>query len=299
MSASEDCASGFALPPRGFRSAEQSERGSFLDVRTFPEVPGQHRVQPRRSECHEAGVLRVVFGAFVGLLLSVAIPSPALAQSAGLVVGVVVSSTGEKIPGASVNLEGVGSTMTDPLGRFRFADVPPGNYRIVASRDGFSTENRYLVVLGGRRNEILITLAGSGPLVSPYAGGEVVVPIERRGAAILVQARVNDQVLGVFVVDTGATLTVISRQVAESVGIWAGAETPMISLRTAGGIVEAPLVQVQSLRVGDLEAREVRAVVLDIPGFPPQIAGLLGLSFLGRFKVSIDVENGRMILGPP
>ena len=239
------------------------------------------------------------FLSLVGLWLSLAMASPSLAQSAGLVVGVVVSSTGEKIPGASITLEGIGSTMTDPLGGFRFGNVSPGNYRIVASRDGFSTESRYLVVLAGRRNEIVITLAGSGPLVSPYTGGEIVVPIERRGTAILVRAQVNDQVPGVFVVDTGATLTVISRQVAESVGIWASAETPMISLRTAGGIIQAPLVQLQSVRVGEFEAREVKAVVLDIPGFPPQIAGLLGLSFLGRFKVSIDVENGRMILAPP
>ncbi len=243
--------------------------------------------------------MKGAFVSFVGLLLPLAMASPSLAQHAGLVVGVVLSSTGEKIPGASVTVEGVGSTMTDPLGRFRFGDVPPGNYRIVASREGFSTESRHLVVLGGRRNEIVITLAGSGPLVPPYEGGEVVVPIQHLGGAVLVRARVNDQLFGVFVVDTGATLCVISRRVAELVGISADAETPMISLGTAGGIIQAPLVQVQSIKVGELEAREVGAVVLDIPEFPPQIAGLLGLSFLGRFKVSIDVENGRMILAPP
>jgi clan AA aspartic protease (TIGR02281 family) len=214
-------------------------------------------------------------------------------------VGEVVSSGGERVPGASVTLEGIGSTTTDPLGRFRFGNVPAGNYRIVVSREGFSTESRHLLVLGGRRNEIPITLSGSGPLVSPYEAAEVIVPIERRGAAILVRARVNDQLSGFFVVDTGATLTAISRQAAESAGIWAGAETPMVSLQTAGGIIQAPLVQIQSVRVGEAEVKEVKAVVLDLPGFPPQIAGLLGLSFLGRFKVSIDVENGRMILGPP
>lgn len=225
--------------------------------------------------------------------------SPSLAEPGGLVMGMVVSSTGEKIPGASVTLEGIESTTTDALGRFRFGNVAPGNYRIVASREGFSTESRHLVVLGGRRNEIVITLAGSGPLASPYAGGEVIVPIDQLGGSVLVRARLNDQTPAVFIVDTGATLTLISRRVAESAGIWAGAETPMISLHTVGGAIEAPLVQVQSIRVGEAEAREVEAVVFDMPDFPPQIAGLLGLSFLARFRVSIDADNGRMILGPP
>jgi len=239
------------------------------------------------------------FVSFAGLLLSLALTPPGSAEPAGLVVGEVISSAGEKVPGASVILEGIGSTKTDVLGRFRFGDVPAGNYRIVASREGFSTESRHLFVIGGRRNEILITLSGSGPLPSPYEGADIVVPIERRGAAILVRARLNDQLSGVFMVDTGATFTAISLQVAESIGIRVDAETPKISLQTAGGIVEAPVVQIRSIKVGELEAQEVKAVVLDIPGFPPHMAGLLGLSFLGRFKVSIDVEAGRMILGRP
>lgn len=233
------------------------------------------------------------------LLLSASAVLPAAGQAAGLIVGQVVSAAGERVPGAAVTLEGFGSTVTDPLGRFRFSGVPAGSYRIVAARDGFSTESRHLFIVGGRRNEVIITLSGSGPLVSPYEGAEVVVPIERLGAAILVRALVNEQFPTAFIVDTGATLTAISREAAEAIGIRADSDTPTISLRTAGGIVQGVLVQVDSIRVGGAEATGVRAVVLDIPHFPRNVAGLLGLSFLGRFKVSIDIENGQMVLGPP
>ena len=234
----------------------------------------------------------------VCLLLAAAGP-PAEGQAAALVVGEVVSSAGERIPGAAVTLEGFGSTVTDPLGRFRFSSVPAGSYRIVAGREGFSTESRHLFIVGGRRNEVVIRLSGSGPLVSPYDGAEVVVPIERLGAAIMVRALVNEQFSTAFIVDTGATLTSISREAAEAIGIRADADTPTVSLRTAGGIVQGLLVQLESVNVGGAEAREVRAVVLDIPQLPRDVAGLLGLSFLGRFKVSIDVENGQMVLGQP
>jgi clan AA aspartic protease (TIGR02281 family) len=246
-----------------------------------------------------SGRVKRLLGTLVCLLLSAAAASSAEGQTAGLVVGEVVSVARERIPGAAVTLEGFGSTVTDPVGRFRFSGVPAGSYRIEVTREGFSTESRHLFVAGGRRNEVLITLSGSGPLIPSYEGEEVVIPIERMGAAILVRALVNDQFSAAFIVDTGATLTAISREAAEAIGIRADADTPTISLRTAGGIVQGMPVQVEAIRVGGAEAREVRAVVLDMPHFPRNVAGLLGLSFLGRFKVTIDVENGQMVLGRP
>lgn len=246
-----------------------------------------------------SGRVKRLLGTLVCLLLSAAAASSAEGQSAGLVVGEVVSVARERVPGAAVTLEGFGSTVTDPVGRFRFSGVPEGSYRIEVAREGFSTESRHVFVAGGRRNEVLITLSGSGPLIPSYEGEEVVIPIERMGAAILVRALVNDQFSAAFIVDTGATLTAISREAAEAIGIRVDADTPTISLRTAGGIVQGVLVQVEAIRVGGAEAREVRAVVLDMPHFPRNVAGLLGLSFLARFKVSIDVENGQMVLGRP
>lgn len=245
------------------------------------------------------GRVKRLLGPLVCLVLATAPPSPAEAQTAGLVVGEVVSPAGERIPGAAITLEGFGSTATDAVGRFRFSGVPAGSYRLVVGREGFSTESRHLFVIAGRRNEVLITLAGSGSLVSPYEGAEVAVPIERMGAAIMVRALVNEQHSTAFVVDTGATLTSISREVAEASGIRADADAPAIYIRTAGGIVQGIPVMVESIRVGGAEVRGVRAVVLDIPHLPREVAGLLGLSFLGRFKVSLDVENGQMLLGRP
>lgn len=240
----------------------------------------------------------ILLGALGWLYLAAVVP--ASARVSGLVVGEVVDALGEKVPDAVVTIEGVGSTRTDAIGRFRFAGVPAGSYRLTVSKEGFPTENRLLTVLAGRRNAVSIALAGSGPSSPPLPRGpDIIVPIEKQGTAILVKARLNGHLQTIFVVDTGATLTTISRLAAEGLGIAPGSTAPEVTVRTASGLVRAPLVEIPSVEVGGAEARGVEAVVLDIPGMPPQVAGLLGLSFLRRFRVTIDPDNGLMTLSRP
>src|SRR5438067_74691 len=50
--------------------------------------------------------------------------------------GIVLSDSGAPIPHALVRLPGYAAE-TDSLGRFRFPDVPPGQYRMIVIRAGF------------------------------------------------------------------------------------------------------------------------------------------------------------------
>jgi len=225
---------------------------------------------------------------------------PVSAQGSELVVGEVIDALGEKVPDALVAIEGVGSTRTDALGRFRFMNVPAGNYRINVSKEGSRTESRHLRVMAGRRNFVIIALSGSGPYSPPpYSGPDIVVPIEKRGKAIYVKAKLNGHLQTIFLVDTGATMTTISHLVAERLGIALDPTVPEVTLQTVSGLVQAPLIKIPSVEVGQAEARDVAAVVFDIPGMPPRAAGLLGLSFLSRFKVTIDPDKESMTLGRP
>ena len=121
----------------------------------------------------------------------------------------------------------------------------------------------------------------------------VQIPFQKRGASVLLQATVNGQPIGYFILDTGATYTSISRSLASRLGVTGNGS---VSLRMASGVIQAPLALLDEVDVGGATARHVPAVVHDLPNAPPAIAGLLGLSFLERFRMNLDMTSGILIL---
>jgi clan AA aspartic protease (TIGR02281 family) len=120
------------------------------------------------------------------------------------------------------------------------------------------------------------------------------VPFERRGTSVLVAGKVNGQVIGYFILDTGATFTSVSRLVADRLGISRGGVT--VRLTTVSGAIQAPLTLLDEVDVGGAVARHVPAVIHDLPNEPPTVVGLLGLSFLERFRVNLDLTSGVLVL---
>ncbi len=121
------------------------------------------------------------------------------------------------------------------------------------------------------------------------------VPIQRRGGSALVPARVNGEPVGVFILDTGASYTSVSTAVANRLGIPTSGSA-VVRLSTASGVIQAPLAVLDEVDVGGAVARHVPVVVHDLPGMPSQVAGLLGLSFLERFRVNLDIGSSLLIL---
>jgi len=77
---------------------------------------------------------------FVLLFLVAQITSSSVAgqDRGGSVEGFVVrAGTNEPVRGASVNLSGMGTQLTDDGGKFRFLNVPAGSYRISATHAGY------------------------------------------------------------------------------------------------------------------------------------------------------------------
>jgi predicted aspartyl protease len=62
-----------------------------------------------------------------------------------------------------------------------------------------------------------------------------------------------------------------------------------------GGRTSGPMVTLQSVRVGDVEATDVVAVVHPVMG-PGD--GILGNTFLSRFTMTLDPERGLLTLQP-
>lgn len=126
--------------------------------------------------------------------------------------------------------------------------------------------------------------------------GTVRVPIGRSGKSLIVQARLNGTRDARLILDTGADVTILSHALALDLGIFPSAPLSTVTLNTVGGQVRADVVRVGSVSVGEAEARDVLAVIHDLPDAPTGIDGLLGLTFLDRFVVTVDTLKGEMQL---
>jgi len=122
--------------------------------------------------------------------------------------------------------------------------------------------------------------------------GRAQVPYRAAGNAMLVEGRVNGVAVR-FIVDTGASFVVIPPAAAERAGIET-AQAPRISVQTANGLVQAPLVTIPRLEIGRLSQREVTAVVQKIS--PDGRTGLLGMSFLSAYKMTVDQGRSMLLL---
>jgi len=93
------------------------------------------------------------------------------------------------------------------------------------------------------------------------------------------------------ILDTGAALTVLSWSVLKVIGYDPAVAPERQETITANGVIEVPKLRVQSITVGDAEARDVEVICHDIPELAG-IRGLLGLSFLKHFKTVVDYRGG-------
>lgn len=103
------------------------------------------------------------------------------------------------------------------------------------------------------------------------------LPLERSARGLHVRATVAGR-SGRFLVDTGASTTVVSAAFAQALG-----SRPVradVGVRTAGGQVRGALHRVRDFRVGGLHVPELEVLVLE--HVPPDADGLLGMDVLGR-----------------
>lgn len=94
-----------------------------------------------------------------------------------------------------------------------------------------------------------------------------------------------------MVLDTGAVYTIIAWDVAKDIGYDPAISEHRMPIVTANGIIEAPLITVQRIQIADLGAEGVNVICHDIPEITG-IEGLLGLSFLKKFRTVIDYTTG-------
>lgn len=120
------------------------------------------------------------------------------------------------------------------------------------------------------------------------------VHLFRRHELWLAEVILNGRVKQYFIVDTGASFTLINRQTANELDILINETTPFIRVSSVSDVMLTPLVTLRSVQVGKASVENVDALVYNMPTYQ----GLLGNSFLNRFKVVIDSLHGKMTLFP-
>lgn len=122
-------------------------------------------------------------------------------------------------------------------------------------------------------------------------GEEVRIRLSRDGH-YWAQAEVNG-VKRRMLIDSGATVTALSMQTADAAAVDHGGGVMPVLLRTANGTVQAQTGTIDTLRLGGIEARNLKVVVSAALGN----IDVLGMNFLSRLK-SWRVDEGVLVLVP-
>jgi len=139
------------------------------------------------------------------------------------------------------------------------------------------------------------------PVRSSYSpsglrGREYVIPlIPTPSGNFLAEVVFNNRVKALLMVDTGASLVTISDKLAKRLGYRTNSKSAQIPFTTAGGMVWMPMLALDTVKVGQAQVDLVEASVNDQLG---DIDGLLGMSFLGDYRVEMDTSRSQMILRP-
>lgn len=121
----------------------------------------------------------------------------------------------------------------------------------------------------------------------------IIVPVEMNGSWIIVPVTFNGTVKASLQLDTGASSTLVSRRIANSLAL-----NPVGARRavTVSGTITLSVARVRSLNVGGAEIRDLVVAIHDFSP-DPRVEGLLGLDFLKHFHVSLDTRRKLLILG--
>lgn len=150
--------------------------------------------------------------------------------------------------------------------------------------------DRAVVMIGGQRRTLVV---GEAAVV----GGNYAAPKHRAvslwpdgNGMYHAQGSINGQPAQ-FMVDTGATFVAFNRADAKRLGIDYRYVGKPVQIQTASRVEAAYLVKLHSVRVGEIELRDVEGVVTE-SDFPSVI--LLGMSFLGRLDMTRSGKELRL-----
>ncbi len=120
------------------------------------------------------------------------------------------------------------------------------------------------------------------------------IPLQRSGSHFLVDADLGKAQQARLLIDTGASLTMLTPNTLNRRGLAAHATGRTGLFNTANGRVRAPIYRLDTLSVGDWRVSDLDVGVLELGD--PGIDGLLGMNFLRHFQFFIDQNEALLRL---
>jgi hypothetical protein len=140
---------------------------------------------------------------------------------------------------------------------------------------------------------------GIGDWVRAGEAKPVKVPFELlKTDHIVVMVKINGKGPYRLIFDTGAPVTLLNTKIAKESGVLkedGGADMPLVDL--------APL-KIKTLELGDVKAENLPTMVMDHPTVAlidkalGPVQGIIGLSFFGRYRFTIDYQAKEMTFTP-
>jgi len=161
---------------------------------------------------------------------------------------------------------------TDSSGRTHFSDKP----------------------VGGAKEVRIQSMTGISNPAFNLERNAMRIKYQNKNGSMIVQGRVNNINMQ-FVVDTGASLVIIPPNIAKRAHI-STVNAKTITLQTANGATQSYMVNISSLQVSQLHQKSVHAAIQQVS--PDPNLGLLGMSFLNAYKMSIDHDQQVITLEP-
>lgn len=127
-------------------------------------------------------------------------------------------------------------------------------------------------------------------------GPQLAVPLRQEGEHYLVTVNLDSQLNVELMLDTGASKTVIKREVLANTGLMAFSEADKTLMNTANGQTLGYSVQLNNVSIASLSVSSLEVVVMELPSF--KYDGLLGMNLLSQFDFKIDQENASLNLAP-
>jgi predicted aspartyl protease len=100
----------------------------------------------------------------------------------------------------------------------------------------------------------------------------------------------GNEVQTTLILDTGATLTVLHKEIADQLGM---TSLKAGSSQVAGGsVIRSDLGRLSYLKVGEITMKDPNVLIIGYEGPPTAHSGLLGMNFLRNFEYRIDYREG-------
>lgn len=126
------------------------------------------------------------------------------------------------------------------------------------------------------------------------------VPFATMGHTVLVHAMINHREPVTLLLDTGATRTMLTPDIARRLGMSPAVDAPRSPIVMLGGQrAQMPLIRLDSLAVGDTAVEDLQVGIFTPLPHTPFIDGLLGGDFLRHFTLKLDYARSRLQLIPP